>query len=180
MAPGDGGIDEQVDRFRDFPLFRNLTDEQIGQFVARCEPVDLPAGTVFIEQGTEGEKLFFLDAGEVEVFVRGEDGREHQLAAITAPAVVGEMEFLTREKRSAYVRARTPVRGLSLPFDRFFARLQEGEESCLRVFFHITQVLAKRLAAMDEKFAELEQQAPGNRFHELRDFQQQLMTEWSM
>lgn len=172
--------DELVERFRDFPLFRKLDDGEIGDFVSRCESVELPGGEVFIEEGTQGEKLYFFDAGELEVFVRDDAGKEHQLATISAPAVVGEMEFLTREKRAASVRARTPTRGLSVPFDRFFFHLQDGDPSSLRVFFYITQVLAKRLAAMNQKFAELEQQAPGNRFHELRDFQQQLMTEWSM
>lgn len=172
--------EELLERFRDFPLFRHLDEGEIAEFVERCEPLELPGGEVFIEEGTVGEKLYFFDAGELEVYVRDDTGKEHRLAAISAPAVVGEMEFLTREKRAASVRARTPARGLSLPFDRFFFHLQDGDPSTLRVFFYISQVLAKRLAAMNEKFTELEQQAPGNRFHELRDFQQQLMTEWSM
>jgi hypothetical protein len=77
------------------------------------------------------------------------------------------------------VRARTSVHGLAVDFDGFFHRLQDGDPASLRVFFHITQVLARRLAAMNQKFAELDQQDPGARFDEMREFQQKLMTEWT-
>jgi len=172
--------DDDFESYRDFPLFRKLGDGEIAGFVAACEAIELPAGQTFIRQGEEGKRIFFVTAGEMEVFYVDDEGDEHELALLTAPAVVGEMEFLTRETRTASVRARTPVVALTLGFDRLFEQLQAGDPATVRVFFHITQVLARRLEAMDRKFAELNQQAPGARFDEMRAFQQKLMTEWTV
>jgi len=173
-------MDDHFERYRDFPLFRKLDAGQVAGFVAACEEIELAEGETFIRQGEEGKKIFFITIGEMEVFYVDDEGEEHQLALLAAPAVVGEMEFLTRETRTACVRTRTAVRGLSLTFERLFDRLQSGDPATVRVFFHITQVLARRLEAMDRKFAELNQQAPGARFDEMRAFQQKLMTEWTV
>jgi CRP-like cAMP-binding protein len=168
-----------AEAFRDFPLFRHLDREQVERFVAGCREVHLEADAVFIDQGEGGDQIYFVARGDMQVFVRDEDGHEHELALLTAPAVVGEMEFLTRDSRAACVRARTPVHGLAVDFDDFFHRLQAGDPASLRVFFHISQILARRLAAMNQKFAELDQRDPGARFDEMREFQQKLMTDWT-
>lgn len=173
-------MDDHLQRYRDFPLFRKLDDEEIAGFVAACEEFEMAEGETFIRQGDQGKKIFFIVVGEMEVFYLDDEGDEHQLALLAAPAVVGEMEFLTRESRTANVRTTTAVSGLSLGFELLFDQLQAGDPATVRVFFHITQVLARRLEAMDRKFAELNQQAPGARFDEMRAFQQKLMTEWTV
>lgn len=165
--------------YREFTLFSPLDDEQLASFVAICEEIVLSAGEVFIEEDTRGDCLYFVAEGRLRVFVREEDGDERELAVLDAPAVVGEMEFLTGEPRVACVRALANTRALKLTYDRLVQCLEEGDQPTLRVLFRIAQVIARRLAAMDRKFAELEHQAPGTRFHELRDFQQKLMQEWT-
>ena len=49
----------------------------------------------------------------------------------------------------------------------------------LGLFLQISQVIARRLIAMNDKFAELQQES-GPRFHELRDFQEKLLNEWTV
>lgn len=165
--------------YRNFPGFQDLDDGQLESFAEACEEVVLSAAEEFIEGGTRGDCLYFVAEGRMKVFVELDDGDEHELAVLTAPAVVGEMEFLTGEPRAASVRSLATTRALKLTFDRLMQRLEAGHAPTLRVFFQIAKVVARRLAAMDRKFAELEQQPPGERFHELRDFQQKLMNEWT-
>lgn len=166
-------------RYRDFPLFRHLDDEQISGFIDACETIELAPGEMFIEQGISGDRLYFLLEGTLRVFVEGGKD-EYELAVLTAPAVVGEMEFLTGEPRAASVRSLEPGRALTLGFETLMERLEQGEPATLRVFFHTTQVLARRLAAMDRKFAELEHESRTGRFDELREFQRKLMNEWDV
>lgn len=166
-------------RYREFPLFAPLDDEQLASFVGGCEEVLLSAGEVFIEEETRGDCLYFVVEGRLKVFAREEDGGERELAFLDAPAVVGEMEFLTGEPRVACVRVLANTRALKLTYDRLMECLQEGDPPTLQVLFRIAQVIARRLAAMDRKFTELEHHTPGTRFHELRDFQQKLMQDWT-
>lgn len=166
--------------YHGFPLFRNLTDEQIDDFVTHCEEVTIPADEVFIQQDARGKKLYFFLEGDMNVFLSGdEEDEEHVVAHLEAPVVAGELEFLSGQPRTASVRTLTPARGLMIPFDRFMEQLENGDSASLRVFFNITKVLACRLEAMDRKFVELERQAPGARFDELKSFQQKLMNEWT-
>lgn len=169
-----------AERFRGFPLFRKMTDEQVAEFVADCEPFECGEGEVFIHQGHEGDRVYFVSDGKMRVLLADDDGAEHRLAGLKAPAVVGEIEFLTREPRAASVRATSPLSGVSLSFERLNQRLQEGNPTTFQVFFYISRVLARRLSRMNNKLAEVEKKAPGTRIDELREFQKKLMTEWGV
>jgi len=162
-----------------FPLFRHLEPDELASFLADCDEVSHPAGHTFINQGSKGEHVFYLLEGEVLVVAEDEHGEEHELAVLTAPAVVGELEALTGDPRAATVRTKTAARLLEMPFESLRSRLAAGDSAALKVFFHTARVIAHRLAAMDRKFAEL-QRAPGARVHELRSFQEKLLNEWTM
>ena len=58
-----------------------------------------------IVQGQEGDSLFAVVEGTVEVVLRREDGSEVQLGTRPDGTVLGEMSLLTGEPRSATVRA---------------------------------------------------------------------------
>jgi|GEM_PF-2797429 len=171
---------EVVERFLHYPLFRDLDTSQVSEFLSHCEELVLEPGEVFIDQGEEDNKLFFISEGRLEVFATDESEAVHPLAELSAPAVVGEVEFLTREPRAASVRAATPVYGLVIDGQRLKRELDAGSQVTARVLFYMARVLARRLAAMNRKFVELDQKAPGTRFDELRDFQQRLMSEWTV
>jgi CRP-like cAMP-binding protein len=165
--------------YRQLAIFSPLDDDQLKSFLEGCEELGLSAGQIFIEQGTRGSCLYFVAEGRLKVFVQEEGGDERELAVIDAPAVVGEMEFLTGEPRVANVRALANSRAVELTYERLVECLEERDPATLQVLFRIAQVIARRLAAMDRKFAELEHHAPGTRFDELRDFQRKLMRDWT-
>jgi CRP-like cAMP-binding protein len=168
----------QTSDFKDFPLYAELDDEQRESLLALCGEVAVSAGDTFIHQGESGDRIYFVAEGEVSVFFTTEDGEEEELARLTAPAVVGEMEVFTGDARAASVRARTPVRAAALSFEALRSRLEAGEPVFVKVFLRIVQVIVRRLAAMNRKFAELVH-SPEPRFHELRDFQQKLLNDWT-
>lgn len=164
--------------YRNFPVFARLNEAELAGFVADCQETTVPAGTVVIHRGALGDRIYYVVEGELEVFLEGDNGEDLQLAVITAPAVVGELEALTGGPRAANVRARTSARFLEIGFDRIRERFQAGDPATLKVFFHTARVIARRLIAMNEKFAELQHQ-PEARFHDLRDFQEKLLNEWT-
>ncbi|MFH1158271.1 MAG: cyclic nucleotide-binding domain-containing protein [Pseudomonadota bacterium] len=63
----------------------------------------VPAGTLIIEQGTAGNRAFYIESGEVEVFIH--DGEKAVPVAHLGPeSLIGEMAVLTDGHRSASVR----------------------------------------------------------------------------
>lgn len=162
--------------YRDFPLFATLSAEDVEQVVRSCERIEFSEGETFIEEGGTGEFIYFLLDGHVSIIVTGSGGLEHELATIKGPAVIGELEALTGERRSASVRASSDVTALRLSFEHLRSGLEQGDAAMRQIFLNVAQVIAHRLTAMNEKFVEL-QRTGGPRYHELRDFQEKLLNE---
>ncbi len=164
---------------REVPSLKHLTPTQLENLANACQERRLEKGEELIRHGDEGGKLYFLLDGSVEVYVT-ERGNEVVLSELSAPAVVGELELLTGQKRTANVRAASPSRVLWLAHDNVAARIQEGDTAVLQVIYGIARVTAARLVAMSAKFAELESKGDTAGSRELRDFRQKLFSDWSL
>jgi CRP-like cAMP-binding protein len=164
---------------KDIPALEHLAPTQIEDLMNACEERSLPSGEELIRRGDEGGKLYFLLDGAVDVYVN-EGGQDVVLSEIAAPAILGELEMLTGQHRTANVRATTASRVLSLAHEDVEARVQEGDTAVLQVIYGISRVIACRLVSMSEKFAELETRSDPVRSRELRDFRQKLFSDWSL
>ena len=56
-----------VERLMRLPLFGELDHHDLSQIAGRVDEVEIPAGTVLIEQGTLPYDIFVLEEGTVEV-----------------------------------------------------------------------------------------------------------------
>src|SRR5690554_2230051 len=70
--------------------------------------VTLEPGELLITEGAEGNEMFVILAGELEVSVR-QGGVDEVVARRVARDVVGELAMLGRRVRAASVRAVTPA-----------------------------------------------------------------------
>lgn len=89
----------------DTPVFSLFTAEEIDVIARRARPLTIGPAERFIVQGEEGDSLFVVVEGTVEVFVRREDGEEVHLGTRPQGSILGEMSLLTGAPRSATVRA---------------------------------------------------------------------------
>jgi hypothetical protein len=85
--------------------FEILTAEELARLAGTARPQLFGPLERIIVQGQEGDSLFAVVEGTVEVVLRRETGEEVQLGERTDGTVVGEMSLLTGEPRSATVRA---------------------------------------------------------------------------
>ena len=91
---------------REAPLFAGVDEAGIQRIADLTVEKALSADDVLFEQGSRGGNLFIVARGAVAVFV--EDGDEPVLVDILGSGdVLGEMELLSGEPRSATVRALT-------------------------------------------------------------------------
>lgn len=85
-------------------LFRSLTDEEIAELVSTLEPQSLRADIAIVMEGDEGDSLFILVEGLLQVYIKqGPDGKDVNVGQINAGEFFGEFSLLTGEKRSATV-----------------------------------------------------------------------------
>ena len=107
-------------------------------------------GNEIVRQGDEGNCMFVIQAGEVEV-VRDDGGGEVRLAVLGQGDVFGEMALFDRESRSATVRARGEARVLTLDKKTFLRRVHEDPS----VAFRILQRMSHRIRQLNAEIVRL-------------------------
>jgi CRP-like cAMP-binding protein len=83
-----------------------LTSDQLERLASEAHIVPYPKGGAVVRQGDDGDSLFIVAEGRVEVSVQPPGGGPvHHLATLGAGDYFGEMSLLTGAPRSATIRA---------------------------------------------------------------------------
>jgi signal transduction histidine kinase len=95
-----------IDRaqLRRVPLFAALDEDDLDWIATACETADLAPGEVVAAEGDEGDALFVITAGELEVVKRSRTA-DVPLARLGPGEIVGEMAVLEGSPRNATIRA---------------------------------------------------------------------------
>jgi predicted acylesterase/phospholipase RssA/CRP-like cAMP-binding protein len=125
-------------------MFRSLDRGVLESIAEQLEPVHVPAGGVFIEQGDPGDCLYVLFHGRLRVFLR-EGTQERPLQELSPGQVVGEIALLTDQPRAASVSAIRDSDLFRLP-KAAFRDLIDRHPSVLR---QVSHVLVDRLLTAD-------------------------------
>jgi small-conductance mechanosensitive channel/CRP-like cAMP-binding protein len=123
-------------------LFRPFTQEEREGLAAAMAPVTLAPGEAVMRRGEQGDSLFLLAEGVLEVRIAHPDGAEVAVDRLHPGAVFGEMSLLTGQPRSATILALTDALAFRLT--------REAVEPVLRarpaVLEGLTAIMAARQA----------------------------------
>lgn len=152
-TPADNESLPEVDLHR--TLARHFTGDALDVLLGLCETQELPRDAVLMRRGEPGDALYFVERGEVSVFVSLGDDKRKRVRTLSAGTVVGEMALYLGQPRSADVVAETACRVRRLSAERF-ARL-EREHPSVAIQFHtfVVRLLAYRLAAANDEIRAL-------------------------
>jgi CRP-like cAMP-binding protein len=101
-------MDEPIDPafLRDSELFENQPAEVIRAVLAQGQLLEFGPGEVVFRQGEEGDRLFVVNSGVLEVVATPADGSDPTVVAYLGTGeVIGELALLTGSPRSATVRS---------------------------------------------------------------------------
>jgi CRP/FNR family transcriptional regulator, cyclic AMP receptor protein len=145
---------ERADVLRRSPLCEMLSDAEIEVLAELSRARKFAPGEVVFSEGDQGDALFVLQRGEVEVVIGGgADGAEAALAVLSPPASFGEMSLVDREVRSATVRARTECVALQLTAENFTAFRKRSRDGFTLFLVNVARVLSSRLRETNRKLA---------------------------
>jgi CRP-like cAMP-binding protein len=108
--------------------------------------LEYKAGDVVMEQGEVARGLYILVSGTLEVFFNGVKVAEINQKG----SFVGEIASLLGGRRTATVRASTPVKMM------YVKRVTEYLEENSKAALMIAQALAARITALNKKFSDFE------------------------
>jgi CRP-like cAMP-binding protein len=138
--------DAKIDALKQVPLFEGLSKKELRLLAGSTEDLDLQPGAILCREGGLSREFFVLVDGEIEVTKQGE-----HVATLSAPNFIGEIGLITHSKRTATVKAVTPIRCFVLT-SRDFTRTLDDNRGIER---KVLQRLAERVAVLAERVAEL-------------------------
>jgi CRP/FNR family transcriptional regulator, cyclic AMP receptor protein len=126
---------------RKVSLFAGLGGRDLDEVARLADMVDLPAGTVLMRQGANGNEMFVISSGSVRV---DRDGSE--LARLGAGDVFGEIALLSEGPRTATVTTLEPTTVFVLAH-REFHTLMESSPAVRQCVY---DALASRIRTLEE------------------------------
>lgn len=91
------------------PTLTDVEDAVVSEWLDSPEFVSFAAGDTVVDEGGPADAVYWIEAGEVEVFRTAVDGSEVPLARLGAGRYFGELASLLRSGRTASVRAVSPT-----------------------------------------------------------------------
>ena len=146
-VPTDSGTaaEQRIAILKRIPIFAHLSYAELVKVVALTQLRRVEAGKVFIQEGEEGDELFVVLAGEVEVSKGGD-----VLATLKAGVHLGEMAMIDHATRSASVTAKTQVNLLVMRREEFFGVIRSEPIIATKLLWSFVQVLSGRLRETNE------------------------------
>lgn len=138
---------------RSVELFRGLGPDQIGKLEAVMRPVEYQEGEVIFNERSEGQHVFVIESGVVEIFRAGEgEDRSTRLARLAAGEIFGELSILDGKPRAASARAAIdPVARLLVISKRDFDRVLHENPALAAILLRAIVVkVADRLRRLDD------------------------------
>ena len=101
-----------IEELNQFPMLAQITDADMEDLLLLLKREDFPEGSRIIEENEEGDCMYLLLEGQVDVLKTTLYGEEYVCAKLndSMHCVFGEIAMIDRDRRSATVLATTDCR----------------------------------------------------------------------
>ena len=96
-------------RLKQLPLFKDVPDEELAQIAGFAQEVNVEQGRELVREGDFSYEFMAIEEGEAEVTRGGE-----HVADLGPGDFFGEMGLLEKTMRNATVKAKTPMKLVTL------------------------------------------------------------------
>jgi len=122
--------DEVRDAIRKLKIFNSLNYEELKSIRDWTEIITVGPGDFVLKQAQQGEHMYVILEGNVEVFILDDDGKIVVLASLNDGEYFGEHALMpdSKGKRNAYARADKEARLVKIPKDYFRLMLKRDSK----------------------------------------------------
>jgi CRP-like cAMP-binding protein len=125
---------------------QELSDAERAALAERIELLRYAPGQAIFNYGDPGHALYIVRSGEVEIFVKNDQGEKIVLETSKSGDVFGEVSLLDNGTRTAWVTAISDVEVLRLDREHFEDYVRQHTPAAL----NLLSVIARRLRKSDE------------------------------
>ena len=144
LPPADRALLRRV------PLFAALDEDDLDWIAGACATADLAQGEVVAAEGDDGDTLFVITAGELEVVKRSRSS-DVPIARLGPGEIVGEMAVLEGSPRMATIRAVEPSRIIRISRDVVLELVRTRPSAALSIIRTVTGRLRSTEALLRER-----------------------------
>ncbi|MBI5885015.1 MAG: SLC26A/SulP transporter family protein [Deltaproteobacteria bacterium] len=141
----------------DFHLLREFDEATLNDLAACMTEITLAPGEKVVSQGDQGDEIFLVRRGSVNIMLQLDGGKRHHLATVSRGDFFGELSFLDRKVRSADVEAKAPTDLYVITRSRFNDKSRANAELGVKVFARLASAIAERLRQTDVELRALEE-----------------------
>ncbi|MBI3966287.1 MAG: cyclic nucleotide-binding domain-containing protein, partial [Chloroflexi bacterium] len=105
----------------------SLTEDQLVRATGQLQQLRFDLGDTIVKQGDRADRFYIIAKGEVDVIREATGGAEYPIARLGPGQFFGEIGILTSARRTATVRAVTPVEVLAMEAGAFRRIVGESE-----------------------------------------------------
>jgi len=131
-------------------LFQRLGVEPRRRLAQAGSVVSLEPRARLFSKGDEGDAMYVVLEGEVEVRIGSEGGRDVRIAALGAGSVIGEMAALDGGPRSADVDAVRRTKVLRIPRDAVVEAMRAEPDALIDLVAEMSRRLREADAAIED------------------------------
>jgi sulfate permease, SulP family len=134
------------------------TDEQTIAALRPCvHELSIQAGEKLFTSGDQGDEIFLIRRGIVQIFLPLKGGKHHHLATFCRGDYLGEMAFLDHNQRSADAIAKTDCDFYVLSRKKFNDQVYIDSVLGVRIFARLARAMSLRLRQTDIELSALEE-----------------------
>jgi sulfate permease, SulP family len=141
---------------RDVELFREFDEDALAALSDIGDYVHLAAGERLFAHGDEGDALYLILRGAVDILLPLPEGLRHHVATVSRGDYFGEMSFLDKGHRSADADAKTDTDLFSLSRSRFNTVARQDAVIATKVFARLALLVSRRLRTANAEVRSLE------------------------
>ena len=137
------------------PIFGAISAPTLEFLVGRAQPIRLPVGGWFFQQGDAASGMFVLEHGQVAI-TRHWQGREVALATLGTGDCFGEMALMDLHPRSASARAVLDCAAIEIRPDDLYALFEQDCAQFALIQMNMGREVCRRLRATDDRLFSLQ------------------------
>ena len=126
-------MDPKEERLRALKLFERADRRAMSHLLSAVDEASVKAGTTIITEGRESHEIYAIAEGTAAVLIDG-----NEVAEVPAGEMVGELGYFVRRPSSATVQAKTDMKVLVMPYNRFDQILDDNP--------HLTRLILEEMA----------------------------------
>ena len=136
---------EYVKILKGTDLFGDLSEAEIERISKYFRHTRYKAGDVIFQEGKQGDVMYVIRTGAVDVVKRLEDGTDKVLASLVDGSLFGELAILDESERSATVVARAPVEMMELYRASLLELMKNEPRIAVKVIFQLARLVGEKL-----------------------------------